>query len=109
MQLRYQEAQIENEIIAAVDQSVRNLQTLYQGIQDLDERARLQQDLLTKEHEKLELGRSTSYNVSVIENDVVESQAQSLRAKADYQTALADYLRVTGMLLRRRGIEIAPR
>jgi outer membrane protein TolC len=104
-QLKFQRAQLENEIVVQIDQSIRNLQSQHEMIQDLDMRVDLQKELLSTEINKLAAGRSVYYNVSVIENDLVESQAQALKAKADYQALKTGYLRVIGILLGSYGYE----
>ena len=76
---------------------------------DLDERVRLQEDLLAKENEKLGFGRTVYYNISLIENDLMEGQALALRAKAEHEAERANYYRVIGTLLDQRGIETGPR
>lgn len=107
-QIKFQRAQLENEIVVQVDQSIRNLQLQHQMIQDLDRRVQLQGELLETEIDKLKAGRSVYYNVSVIENDLVESQAQALKAKGDYQALKTNYLRVTGILLSTYGYDFEP-
>jgi len=106
-QLKFQRAQLENEIVVQVDQSIRNLQSQHEMIQDLDMRVDLQKELLSTEINKLAAGRSVYYNVSVIENDLVESQAQALKAKAGYQALKTGYLRVIGILLSSYGYEFS--
>ena len=98
-QINFQRSQLENDIVVEVDQVIRNLQLQHQMIQDLEKRVQLQTQLLKTENDKLEAGRSVYYNVSVIENDLVESQAQALKARGDYQAMKTAYLRTTGTLL----------
>ncbi|MBI4604840.1 MAG: TolC family protein [Planctomycetes bacterium] len=102
--LKVSKADLENQIVLAVDQAIRNILHLRRKVQDLDERVRLQEELLRAERRKVEVGMSIAYTVSVIENDLVESQAQALRAKADLQIARAELWQATGLLLERRGI-----
>ncbi|MEC9351786.1 MAG: TolC family protein [Planctomycetota bacterium] len=104
-QINFQRAQLENDIVVEVDQVIRNLQLQHQMIQDLETRVRLQAQLLKTENDKLEAGRSVYYNVSVIENDLVESQAQALKAKGDFQAMKTNYLRTTGTLLSTYGYD----
>ena len=56
------------------------------------------------ERKKVLAGKSISYQVSTIENDLIDSQAAALRAKADYLQARASYYRAIGTLLDRRGV-----
>ncbi len=104
-QINFQRSQLENDIVVEVDQVIRNLELQYQMILDLENRAKLQAQLLKTENDKLEAGRSVYYNVSVIENDLIESQAQSLKARGDYQAMKTNYLRTTGTLLSTYGYD----
>ena len=104
-QINFQRAQLENDIVVEVDQVIRNLQLQHQMIQDLETRVQLQAQLLKTENDKLEAGRSVYYNVSVIENDLIESQAQALKAKGDFQAMKTNYLRTTGTLLATYGYD----
>ena len=105
-QMKLQESDLENLVVVEVDKAIRDLRELFVRRRNIDERVRLQADLLAKEREKLRLGRSIVYNVSVIENDLVESQAQALRVAADYQMALSDYLRATGQMMDTWGVAL---
>ncbi len=85
---------------------VRKLKSLSRKVGDLEERVRLQEAILDAERKKLRVGKSISYTVSTIENDLVTSETEALRAGADLQTAKADFYRATGMLLRRHYVWI---
>jgi outer membrane protein len=98
-------SQLENRIIIEVDESLRSLTSLQERLQDLEERVRLQDEILDAERKKLNVGKSIAYTVSLMENDLVESQAQALRARADYEAAKAGYYRAIGMLLEHHGVE----
>ncbi len=96
---------LENQIVAQVDQSIRNLAAIQERLADLAERVELQNELLQQERDKLQLGNATVYNITLMENDLLESEALSLRAKSEYQAAKADYARAIGTLLSDRGVE----
>ena len=103
-QINFKKAQVSDQIVLEVDQSIRNLLSLHSRVRDLQKRVELQGAILDKEREKLELGRTTYYNVTVIENDLIASQALSLRSVAEYQAAKSHYYLVTGRLLMERGV-----
>ena len=108
LRIQLRRTQLENRIFLEVDQSIRKLKSLSRKVGDLEERVRLQEAILDAERKKLRVGKSISYTVSTIENDLVDSQAQALRAKADYQSARAEYYKATGILLKKHEFEIAP-
>ncbi|HVR74858.1 MAG TPA: TolC family protein [Planctomycetota bacterium] len=104
--LRLQKADLENLIVLEVDEAIRSIQHLRRKVVDLDERVRLQEELLRAERRKVDVGMSIAYTVSVIENDLVENQTQALEARADLETAKAEFFRATGELLERHRIDI---
>ncbi|MCZ6795680.1 MAG: TolC family protein [Planctomycetota bacterium] len=106
--IRLRRTQLENIIVVDVDRSIRRLKFQRRKVGDLEEREQLQEQILDAERKKLSVGKSIRYTVSTIENDLVDIQAQALRAKADYQTAQAEFYRATGTLLRKHHIEVAP-
>jgi outer membrane protein TolC len=97
--LKYQKMQIENQIVLEVDQAIRKIESLRREASSLDERIRLQQELLQAERLKMEVGTSILYLVNVIANDLVDNVTQALRVKADLQIARAELLRATGTIL----------
>ncbi|MEM7261555.1 MAG: TolC family protein [Planctomycetota bacterium] len=104
--IELQRAQIENQIVLDVDQSLRSLQSIHSRLTDLEERVRLQRQLFESELKKRRAGTSVPYLVSIAENDFIDSQARALRAQADFETAKAQYYRATGTLLDRHGIGV---
>ena len=107
--IRLEQAKLENRIILEVDRAIRTLESLEERVADLDDRVRLQSAILEAERKKLRAGTSISYTVSTIENDLIDSQAQALRAAADYETAKATYYRSVGTLLDRYRIGFSER
>jgi outer membrane protein TolC len=104
-------AQLESTIVLEIDRSLRNLHASQKRVFELEERVKLQQTILEAERRKVAVGTSISYTVSTIENDLLDSQARALRAKADYEIAKAEYFRATGLLLERhelRLFDVAP-
>ena len=102
--IRIEKTKLENQIVLEIDQNLRRIDFLERKVADLDERVRLQQELLQAERKKLDVGMSIVYTVSVIENDLVENVAEALRAKTSLQIARADLLRAMGTLLDRHNI-----
>jgi outer membrane protein TolC len=104
--LKVSKVSLENQIVIEVDQAIRRIEILGRKTLDLQERVRLQTELLRAEEVKLNVGTSIAYTVSVIANDLVDSITQSLRAKADFQNAKIELLRATGSLLQQHRIEV---
>ncbi len=104
--LKLDKTSLENQIVLQVDQAIRRIAHLRRKTEDLDERVRLQEELLRAERRKVDVGMSIAYTVSVIENDLVDNQAQALRAKADLLVARAELFKAMGTLLDRHKIDV---
>lgn len=104
--LKLDKLDAENQIVLEVDQALRRIESLRRKVRDLDNRVRLQMELVKAERIKLEVGKSIAYAVSVIENDLVEDAALALRAKADLQVARAELHRAAGNLLEWHKIDV---
>ena len=102
--LQLQKKDLENQIVLETALAIRTIKNLTDRVVDLEEDVRLKQQLLEDEKSKLEVGRTIAYTVSTIENDLVTSQTEALRANSDLQTAKADFYRATGTLLQRHNV-----
>ena len=105
--LRLQKKSLENQIVLEIDLAIRTIKNLTTRVIDLEEDVRLKQQLLEDEKSKLEVGRTIAYTVSTIENDLVTSETEALRANADLQTAKGDFYRATGTLLQRHNVFVS--
>ena len=105
--LQLQKKDLENKIVLEIDLAIRTIKNLTKRVIDLEEDVRLKQQLLEDEKSKLEVGRTIAYTVSTIENDLVTSETEALRANADLQTAKADFYRATGTLLQRHNVWVS--
>ncbi len=105
--LLLQKKDLENQIVLEIDLAIRTIKNLTTRVVDLEEDVRLKQQLLEDEKSKLEVGRTIAYTVSTIENDLVTSETEALRANADLQTAKGDFYRATGTLLQRHNVIVS--
>lgn len=101
-----QKQNLENTIVIEVDQAIRDLEFAYRAVKNLERQVALQEELLKAERIKLRVGKSIAYTVTQIENDLIDIQAQELRAKADYEKAKAALLKAMGTLLKSRNITL---
>lgn len=65
---------------------------------------RLQEANVAAEEKRLQLGTTTSYQVTRVQEDLAAAQVQELQARIAYEKALVDYQLATGTLLRELGI-----
>lgn len=105
-QLKWQRLQTENRIIMEVDQSIRRLRSMARKLVYLDDLVRLKETELAAERRKLAAGASIPFTVNTIENDLLSLQTQALQAKTDLEAARSDYIRATGGLLERYGVQL---
>ena len=105
--LHVQKQDLENTIVLDVDRALRTIANLRLRVIDLEEQVHLQEKLLRDERLKLEVGKTIAYTVSTIENDLISSQTESLRSKADLQIAKADLYRAMGKLLERHQLWVS--
>tara|TARA_B100000929_G_scaffold163743_1_gene129712 strand:- start:354 stop:2009 length:1656 start_codon:yes stop_codon:yes gene_type:complete len=105
-QLKWQRLQTENRIIMEVDQSIRRLRSTARKLVYLDDLVRLKETELAAERRKLAAGASIPFTVNTIENDLLELQTQALQAKTNLEAARSDYIRATGGLLERYGVQL---
>jgi len=105
-QLKWQRLQTENRIIMEVDQSIRRLRSMARKLVYLDDLVRLKETELAAERRKLAAGASIPFTVNTIENDLLDLQTQALQAKTNLEAARSDYIRATGGLLERYGIQL---
>ena len=105
-QLKWQRLQTENRIIMEGDQSIRRLRSMARKLVYLDDLVRLKETELEAERRKLAAGASIPFTVNTIENDLLELQTQALQAKTNLEAARSDYIRATGGLLERYGVQL---
>ncbi len=106
-QLQLQKQELENTMVLEVDKAIRGLQYAHRAVLNLEKQVELQEELLRAEKVKLEVGKSISYTVALIENDLVAFEAQAIRAKADYEIAKTVYERAVGNLLKKRKVDLS--
>ncbi|TMP96774.1 MAG: TolC family protein, partial [Verrucomicrobia bacterium] len=61
---------------------------------------------LDAEQKKLENGKSTSFQVLIIQRDLTSARSQEIRALADYNNSLAQLALQEGTTLQRRRISL---
>lgn len=66
---------------------------------------RLQEANVSAEEKRLQLGTTTSYQVTRVQEDLAAAQVQELQARIAYEKALVDYQLATGTLLAALGIQ----
>ncbi len=99
--------ELEQEIIAEVDNAVRDVRTSRERYTIAQEATVLARETLEAEQERLSAGTTTTFVVSQLQTDFTVARTAELRALADWYQAIAELARVEGTTLVRNRILIA--
>ncbi|MBN2490797.1 MAG: TolC family protein [Planctomycetes bacterium] len=92
-----------------IREAVREINTTFDTITQTREALRFAREQLKGEQARLEVGKSTSYQVLDIQEDLAQAQINERRALLDHMIARAQLERSKGTLLRYFGLAAAPR
>lgn len=95
---------LEQEIIVRVDNTAGQIVTTRQRIESTKESVRLARESLAAGQERLSAGISTTFEVLELQKKLAEVEVAELRARADYNKAVAELDRQTGTTLERNAI-----
>ncbi|MDK2972480.1 MAG: outer membrane protein [Candidatus Sumerlaeota bacterium] len=104
LQVDNSELQAMREVRAAT----RAIRTALQRIAATTRQVAADEEKLDAERKRLDVGERTVFDVLDFQDDLAESRANQSRALADYQIALIELARSTGVLLEVQGITVAP-
>ena len=97
---------IEQGMILKLDEALKEIATDAKRLEAAGEAVRLAEETLSAEEKKLEAGRSTTFNVLRIQDDLLQSRLKRLAAVSDYNKVLLRFYREKGTLLEELGINI---
>jgi outer membrane protein TolC len=97
---------LEQEIVLGVKGSLEQLETDFRRLEAADVAVRLAEQTLDAEEKKLEAGRSTTFNVLRIQEDLLLARLKRLDAVSDYNASLVAFYREKGTLLEELGVRI---
>lgn len=97
---------LEQDIMVQVSDGVAQARTSYQQVQATAEAADYALEALRAEEKKLENGKSTSFQVLQLQRILTERRFANIRARVDYNAALARLAQSEGSTLERRGINL---
>ena len=93
-------------MILKLDEALKEIATDAKRLEAAGEAVRLAEETLSAEEKKLEAGRSTTFNVLRIQDDLLQSRLKRLAAVSDYNKVLLRFYREKGTLLEELGINI---
>jgi outer membrane protein len=105
-QLLIQLKQTEQNVMVDIDNAVKNAQSSWESL-DATRQARIYAEVaLSAEQGKYAAGKSTTFTVLQLQNNVTSARSQEVRALANYNEALTALAQKEGSTLRHRNIDI---
>jgi outer membrane protein len=98
--------QFEQKVMVDIDNAVKSAQSAYQSV-DATRQARIYAEAaLDAEQKKYAVGKSTTFTVLQLQNNLTSARSQEIRALANYYEALATLAQAEGTTLERNRINI---
>jgi outer membrane protein TolC len=107
-QLLVQLKQLEQNIMVEIDNAVKQAQSSYESVQATQQASIYAETALDAEQKKYDVGKSTTFTVLQLQNNLTAARAQEIRSLADYNEALANLAAQEGSTLERDGIHLDP-
>ena len=98
--------QLHQDILVEVEDAIGTAQGSFQRVTATREARLAAEAAYDAEVKKLENGKSTSFNVLSLQNDLTTARSQEIRALADYNKALAGLYYFDGSILEKRRITV---
>jgi outer membrane protein TolC len=101
--------QLEQNVMVQIDNAVKQAQSAWESV-DATKQARIYAEAaLDAEQKKYAVGKSTTFTVLQLQNNLTSARSQEIRALADYNEALANLSAAEGSTLQRRNIDVQAR
>ena len=98
--------QLEQNVLVEIDNAVKQAQSAWQSV-DATRQARVYAEAaLDAEQKKYAVGKSTTFTVLQLQNNLTADRAQEIRKLADYNEALANLAQQEGSTLERHKIDL---
>ncbi|MBI5345118.1 MAG: TolC family protein [Deltaproteobacteria bacterium] len=98
--------QLEQRIIMNIDNAIRDIRANTERIEAAKVATKLSEESLAAEEKKLSAGRSTTYNVLKVQEDLIKARTNELAGAIDLNKAIINFLKEKGTLLDELGINI---
>lgn len=97
---------LEQSIILGLDAAQKDIETAKARVEAARVSTVLTRESLDAEEKKLAAGRSTTYNVLLVQEDLAKARLNEIEAVTDYNKALINYFKEKGSLLEGYGFEM---
>jgi outer membrane protein TolC len=98
--------ELEQNIMVAIDNAVKQAQSDWDNVQATKQQRMYSEAALDAEQKKYAVGKSTTFTVLQLQNNLTAARSQEIRSLADYNEALANLAAQEGSTLERNGITI---
>lgn len=105
-QLLLQLKQLEQTIMVQIDNAVKSAQSSYQSVEATRQARIYAEAALDAEQKKYAVGKSTTFTVLQLQNNLTAARSQEIRALADYNKSLAFLAAAEGSTLERNDINL---
>jgi outer membrane protein TolC len=105
-QLLLQLKQLEQTVMVQIDNAVQQAKSTYQSVQATQQARIYAEAALDAEQKKYAVGKSTTFTVLQLQNNLTTARSQEIRALADYNQALANLAAEEGSTMERNGINL---
>lgn len=98
--------QLEQNIMVQIDDAVKQAQSAWESV-DATKQARIYAEAaLDAEQKKYSVGKSTTFTVLQLQNNLTAARSQEIRSLANYQEALTNLAQQEGTTLERRKVDL---
>jgi len=98
--------QLEQNVMVEIDNAVKEAQSDYQAVQASRQARIYAEAALDAEQKKYAVGKSTTFTVLQLQNNLTAARSQEIRALANYNEALATLAQQEGSTLERNNINV---
>ncbi len=97
---------LEQQAMVDIDNAVKTAQSAWESVEATKQARIYAQAALEAEQKKYAVGKSTTFTVLQLQNNLTSARSQEIRAQADYKKSLADLAQQEGSTLQRRNLTI---
>ena len=98
--------QLEQNVMVEIDNAVKQAQSAWESV-DATKQARIYAEAaLDAEQKKYDVGKSTTFTVLQLQNNLTSARSAEIRALANYQEALTNLAQQEGTTLERRNVDV---
>ena len=99
--------QLEQNVMVEIDNAVKQAQSSWESVDATKEARIYAEAALDAEQKKYKVGKSTTFTVLQLQNNLTSARSSEIRAQANYQEALTALAQQEGTTLERRHVDVS--